>query len=961
MSITVSLLGTPRVMLDGQELVFPYRKAAGFFYYLCVKRSVSRDEAIGIFWADCAEAAARKNLRDAIYHLKKLLGEDVISVEGNNRIRLRREMIAAIDYEELTEETLFEGYTGDFLGFFYIKNCMEFEDWATEIREEFLRRYQKSAEQRVDQLILGGDVQSLIGCAGALLRKRIFQEPLYRKLLGGLMQNGGFAEAEQLYQKLKISLMDELGTEPEEETRQLMQEAARRKADHRKEKKKTRSAEYFFGREQEMMTLLTNLRSFETGGAATSMLLTGEAGVGKSAILRKLRESLSEDRYLQISYQCVQTEEELYLKPWNDILAQVEGYCRTFHITFGGTPDFYAKKMDVSLFVTQYEMYAQSMLQMLAGNRSDRKIVLLIDDIQWMDNTSKRLLSNLMFWAQNEKLLIILTSRVDCEERLMALKAPLITKGLLREIMIPRFTMEETKKIIRDRKPDLLTQEGFLEQIYHNTDGNALFLLEFLKELEHGGNASQLSPKTTGMIQSRLLDLNQEERELLNSISLYPRLATIEDLQILSPEPKIQILKSLERLLSRQLICLTSTYNKQGYGFSHQLIRDYIYNNLLEDKRRVLHALVAEYYEKQFGTTEDIRLCPMLIYHFSRCQNIYKTYTYRLEYLRAFYAVQHEIYPTLLTGATENDPKMPPLDGEDELVTLAEQIRALHQWDPEVDPLRMKVEFLIGRYDLFSGSFKKGLKNIQISIAMAKKRNDSKYLMENYLQMIFHAIQIHNLRMFHDYITACEQLLERYPYSEADICTVLRLRGVYDMKNYQYEKAEKIFQEVIRRTEPLYRVDSSYCVGLAACYNYVGEGRQAVGKLDEALEYYLRAIEVCKGKHVVNGVGVFYSNAGYVLYQQNKLDQAQAYIDEANQCFAERGALWGRAKARAYAALLAIKRGEWENAQDHVRVARQIAQRGGNPAALSLVGEVEKLLRENREERQKQPEQTQIQ
>lgn len=953
MNITVSLLGTPRVVLDGQEVIFPYRKAAGLFYYLCVKRSVSRDEAIGIFWADCSEAAARKNLRDAIYHLKKLLGEDVISVEGNNRVSLRRELIDAIDYEELTEETLFERYVGDFLGYFYIKNCMEFEDWATEIREELLRRYQKAARQHVAQLALSGGVQSLVNCAGVLLRKRIFEEALYREILGGLMRNGGYAEAEQLYQKLKISLMDELGTEPEEETQQLMEEAALRKAGRRTGKGKAEPGEYFFGREQEMMTLLTNLRSFGTGGAAASMLLTGEAGVGKSAILRKLRESLPADGYLQISYQCVQTEEELYLKPWNDILAQVEGYCRAFHIASGGTPDFYAKQMDVSLFVTQYEMFAQSMLQALAGNGSDRKIVLFIDDIQWMDNTSKRLLSNLMFWAQNQKLLIILASRDDREERLLALKAPLITKGLLREIVIPRFTMEETKEIISERKPDLLAQTGFLEQIYHNTDGNALFLLEFLKELEHGGNASQLSPKTTGMIQSRLTDLNQEERELLNSISLYPRLATIEDLQILSAEPKIQILKHLERLLSRQLICLTSTYNKQGYGFSHQLIRDYIYNSLLEDKRRVLHGLVAESYEKQFGATADIGLCPMLIYHFSRCQDTYKTYTYRLEYLRVFYAVEHEIYPTVLTGATEMDPRMPPLGSEDELVALAEQIRALHQRSPEMDPLRMKVEFLIGRYDLFSGSFEKGLKNIQISIALAKKGNDSKYLMENYLQMVFHAIQIHNLRMFRDYITACEELLERYSYSEADICTVLRLRGVYYMKNYQYGKAEEIFQEVIRRTEPLYRMDSSYRVGLAACYNYLGEGRQAVGNLDEALEYYLRAIECCKGKHVVSGVGVFYSNAGYVLYQQDKLEQAQAYIDEANQCFAERGALWGRSKARAYAALLAMKRGNWKEAEDHFQVAREIAQRGGNPTALSLVGEVEKLLREHREEPQK--------
>ena len=59
MSMKVSLLGSPRVIADGQELVFPYRKAEGLFYYLCLKGSVSRDEAIGIFWADCSENSAR--------------------------------------------------------------------------------------------------------------------------------------------------------------------------------------------------------------------------------------------------------------------------------------------------------------------------------------------------------------------------------------------------------------------------------------------------------------------------------------------------------------------------------------------------------------------------------------------------------------------------------------------------------------------------------------------------------------------------------------------------------------------------------------------------------------------------------------------------------------------------------------------------------------------------------------
>lgn len=93
-----------------------------------------------------------------------------------------------------------------------------------------------------------------------------------------------------------------------------------------------------------------------------------------------------------------------------------------------------------------------------------------------------------------------------------------------------------------------------MERICHNTDGNALFLFEYLKELEHGGEWNQLSPKTTGMIQSRLMNLTPEERTLLEHISLYPRFATMEELQALTTDSTIQILKSLESLLSKQLI-----------------------------------------------------------------------------------------------------------------------------------------------------------------------------------------------------------------------------------------------------------------------------------------------------------------------------------------------------------------------------------------------------------------------
>lgn len=945
MGITVTLLGTPQVSKDGQVLTFPYRKTEGLFYYLCVRRSVSRDEAISILWADNAENSARKNLRDAIYHLKKLLGENVIQIEGNNRVSLRMEHFSSIDYNELTDETLFERYNGDFLGYFYIKNCIEFEQWATDVRDDLMRRYQTAIEQRVAHAILGSELEPLITCSSVLLRKRLLDEPLYRDIMGAFARNAGYHEAEQLYEKLKIILMDELGTEPEEETTRLMEQIAAMQANLSLQEQSKNDNEYFFGREKEMKTLLSNLYSFNREPANTSVLLSGEAGVGKTAILRRLKNVLQSNKFFIITCQCVQTEEDLYLKPWNDILAQVENYCKSFNIPFASTPDFYAPQIDASLFATQYELFAESMFQSLAQCTTDRKIVILIDDVQWMDNASKRLLSNLLFWSKNEKLSMILTSREDYAERLLPLKAPLIAKGLLSELSIPRFTLEETEQIISEKRPTLLESQGFLEKIYHSTDGNALFLLEYLKDLHDDVDAAHLSPKITGLIQSRLAELTADERDVLDIISLYPRFATIEELQFATAQPKISLLNRLEQLLSHHLICQASTYAKQGYGFSHQLIRDYIYNGLLVDKRQALHRLIAEQYEAQYADAADIALCPMLIYHFDRCNDINKTYTYRLEYLHAFYAVQHEIYPTVLTGQMPADTHVQPLGGEDELVSLAMQIRALNQKSPEVAPLRMKLEFLIGRYDLFSGAFKKGLENIHMSISLAKELDDAKYLMENYLQMVFHSIQIHNLKMLDEYISACEHLLSRYSYSEADICTVLRLRAVYYMKNFQYAKAENILFEIIERIEPLCRADTSYRIGLAACYNYLGEGKQAVDQSEEALTYYRKAIECCEGEGLVSGMGVFYSNAGYILYKQGKYDQSQSYIDKAKLCFAERGALWGRSKVHSYTALLAIERGDWDDAVKHFNIAKQIAQQGGNPSALSLVSEVETLLK----------------
>ena len=62
-NIKVYLLGRPYVEMDGERVNFPYKKAEGFFYYLCVKKTATREEIISVTFGERTnENVGRKTL-----------------------------------------------------------------------------------------------------------------------------------------------------------------------------------------------------------------------------------------------------------------------------------------------------------------------------------------------------------------------------------------------------------------------------------------------------------------------------------------------------------------------------------------------------------------------------------------------------------------------------------------------------------------------------------------------------------------------------------------------------------------------------------------------------------------------------------------------------------------------------------------------------------------------------------
>lgn len=130
--IEIRLFGTPAILADGEPVGFPYKKVEGFLYYLCVKKQITREEAICLLWGDEDEASGRKKLRDAIYQVRKKLNKDIILTAGHTGIALNPACPVSIDWDHVKKGHL--GEQKPFLEYFYIKKCLEFEEWVGGIR-----------------------------------------------------------------------------------------------------------------------------------------------------------------------------------------------------------------------------------------------------------------------------------------------------------------------------------------------------------------------------------------------------------------------------------------------------------------------------------------------------------------------------------------------------------------------------------------------------------------------------------------------------------------------------------------------------------------------------------------------------------------------------------------------------------------------------------------------------------
>lgn len=226
--LSLSLLGEPRLLgPDGGEITVPSRKSMALLAYLAANRgqAAARERIMALLWGDRFDQQARQSLRQTLYSLRKLLGEqgeEALAVSGDNislnpsHVRTdvaEFERLAASNEAEALEEAM-RLYRGPLLAGFAIRDAA-FMEWLESERTRLqdvaatvlyrLAKYCKAAGRYDDALTT----------ARRLLELNPLREKAHRLLMRIYAKSGDRSQALLQYQRCAELLHRELGVEPD--------------------------------------------------------------------------------------------------------------------------------------------------------------------------------------------------------------------------------------------------------------------------------------------------------------------------------------------------------------------------------------------------------------------------------------------------------------------------------------------------------------------------------------------------------------------------------------------------------------------------------------------------------------------------------------------------------------------------------------------------------------------------
>jgi DNA-binding SARP family transcriptional activator/tetratricopeptide (TPR) repeat protein len=586
------LLGVLEVELDGTVIDSPpsQRPWAVFAYLALAPRPVPRAELASRFWPDVLDQSARASLRSALWTLRRPLGERLV-VEGE-RVGVSDEHGLWVDVREferlapVTPEEALALCRGDLL------EGVE-DDWALSARERHRERVIELLEELAQAAVRRGETREAIDLTRRQVERDPFDEDAHRRLITRLGAAGDRAGAIRVYQTLTERLRRELGVAPSATTRELVGQlrAETPAAASARARVPTSGLLPLVGRDAELAELERAWRAVADGTGAAA-IICGEAGIGKTRLATELRlradgtggqtaacAALDLGGTAPFSLWAELIRELLPSLPappveaaWPDDLAVLASELPTHFARSGVSSTTIAPDL-------QRTRLFEAVVALLSWATREAPLLLVFEDIHSADGPSLELAGYAARRVAGLPVMMLITRReLPRNPDADLLENVLRARGLLAcELELGPLPAAPLAALARKAAP---LDEQAVRRVVERAEGNALLAVESARAFGRG--LDQVAPSLRGSVRGMLAPLSGDVRELVELAAVAARPIDTAELGHLPLEDPVQA--ATAALETGMLLAADG-----DIGFRHALLRDAVYEEIAEPRRRRLH------------------------------------------------------------------------------------------------------------------------------------------------------------------------------------------------------------------------------------------------------------------------------------------------------------------------------------------------------------------------------------